>query len=77
MGSFLIVELQPGGQRGVPLVRGGIRHGVGPFALQRLDEALSLAIGLRPVGPSVFGRDPQPPAGFAKGPGAIGSAVIE
>ena len=76
MGSLLIVELQPGGQRRLPMVRGGIRYCVSPFALQRLNEALGLAVGLRPAWPRMFGRNREPAADFEKCPGAISSAVI-
>src|SRR5512139_2975166 len=76
MGSFLIVELQPSRQSGAALVRGGVRHRVGPLSDQGLDEALSFAVGLGAIGPGALGRDPKPTASLAKRTRAIGPTVV-
>src|SRR6266566_4979249 len=60
MGSFLIVEAQPGLQRIATLRRISVRYGVGPFAEKRLDHSLRFAVSLRAKGtrsisPAVIG----------------------
>src|ERR1700682_158377 len=76
MGSVLIVEAQPVWQCSAPLFGRRIGHCIGPFTLQRLDEAFGFAVGLRPVGSGPFGSDTEPTARFAERPRAIGAAVI-
>jgi len=51
MRSDVIVVLDPCGQRGGPDGRAAVGLAIGPSALQGLDEALCLAVGLRGVGP--------------------------
>ncbi len=68
--------VQPLGQHGIALVRGGVFAGVGPFAQAGLDEALGFAIGPRRVG---LGSDVLDPKGFeklGKGGGAIAGTVV-
>src|SRR5262245_51095039 len=76
MGSYLIVELQPWGERSAAVSRVGVRDSVGPFAQQRLDHAFRLTVGLRAVGSSAFGRGAEPATDFAEGAGAIGTPVV-
>src|SRR5450432_4546529 len=76
MGSVLIVELHPGRQGSAAMFGGGIRHGVGPLPLQRLNETLGLPVGLRAIGPRSLGGDAEPSTGFAEGSRAIGSAIV-
>src|SRR4051812_17802137 len=76
MGSILIVEAQPVWQSSAPLFGRRIGHGIGPFALQRLDEAFRFAVGLRSIRSGPFGSDTEPTAGFTERPRAIGAAVI-
>ena len=49
---------------------------VGPFAQQRLDEALGLAVGLRPAGLREAVLGAQCHAGVAEEVGAIAGAVV-
>ena len=52
MGSFFVVVAQPLGQCLGALVRGAVGTCIRPAAEHRTDEALGLAVGLRPIGPS-------------------------
>src|SRR5687767_13003373 len=76
MGSMLIVEAHPGWQSGAAFVGSGVGKCIGPFALQRLNEALRLAIGLRTVRSRAFGGDVHPATRLSRGAGAIGAAVV-
>ena len=76
MGSFLIVEAQPGLQRIATLRRISVRYGVGPFAEKRLDHSLRFAVSLRAIGTRSLSRNSEPPAGFTKGTRSISPAVI-
>ncbi len=44
-----VIEAEIGSERGRPLGRAAIGHAVRPLAQQRLNDALRLSIGLRPV----------------------------
>src|SRR5436190_9891887 len=50
--------------------------GIGPFAKRRLDEALSLAVGLRPVGSREAFGNAHFPTSLDEGSGTEGSAVV-
>lgn len=75
MGSFLIVEAQPGRERRTTLGGAGVWDGVGPFPQQGLDHALDFAVGLRAIGSGVFGLDCRA-SGKPCGRGAIDARVV-
>src|SRR4030095_3719678 len=74
--SSAIVVLQPAGQHAHAIGGRVIRTLIGPFAQQRLDEALGLAIGARSIGPRSAMGQAERSTGRAKAPGSIGRAVI-
>ena len=76
MGSVLIVELHPGRQGSAAMFRASVRHGIRPFPLQRLNEPLGFAVGLRAIGSGTLGGDAEPSTGFAEGSRAIGSSIV-
>ena len=57
VGTSMVVEVEPGWQVRQPLGVGAVGPGVGPLVEQGLDEALGLAVGLRPVGPGALVAD--------------------
>ena len=61
----------------VGAMSGSIKGGsIGPLAQGRLDEALSLAIGLGGVGTGANVFDAQPTAGASKGQGVEAGAIV-
>lgn len=76
MGSVPVVEVIPEWQCSTPLIRVGVGVPVGPFAQGGLDESLSLAVGLGPVGAGEFLADAQGVAGNAEGVGPEGRTVV-
>ena len=61
-GAPFIVTPQPGRESGPAAVGAGKGTTVGPFAQHGLDEALSLSVGLRRIGPGSdvpYAKDPQ------------------
>src|SRR5258706_10850594 len=76
MGSFLIVELKPQWKCRTAVFRRGVGHAKRPLALQRLNEALRLTIGLWSVRPRALGGDAEPATGLAKWPRTVGAAII-
>ena len=61
MRALLIVPGQPARQIGDPSIRGAERDCIGPFPQERLDEALSLSVGLGRVRPGADVPDPEHP----------------
>ena len=62
-----VVEMRPAGERSAALIGVPVRTPVGPLTQCGLDEALGLAVGLRPIGPRELLRDAQLKACFAEG----------
>jgi hypothetical protein len=58
------------------MVAGVIGTGVSPFSCDGLDEALSLAVGLRTAGPGEGVFESQFPAGLGEESGAVGGASV-
>ena len=58
MAAVVIVGVEPGGERGAAFGFGPVGAGVGPFLEQGAVEPFDLAVGLWPVGPGSFMRDP-------------------
>jgi hypothetical protein len=76
VGPVPVVSVQPGGQLIFSLARVFIGTSIGPFAQAGLDEALSLAIGLRGIG---FGADVaqiETFAGPSEGEGLVARAIV-
>ena len=59
MWTLVVVEAQIGREGGGPSRRAEIRMAIGPFAQQRLNEALGFAVGPRRVGPREACRTAQ------------------
>src|SRR5438067_6826015 len=76
MGPMKVIVMKVAGKKACTLIRGVVGAGIGPLPGDGLDEALSLAVGLRAVrfGKRVF--EPQFLAGCRKEPGAVGAAAI-
>src|SRR5688572_14203512 len=76
MGSMPVVVMYPALEHGGALRGMAVRDAVGPFAKRRLDEALSLAVGLRPVGLGEAVPESQVAAGGREALGAERRAVV-
>src|SRR5258706_2511480 len=76
MRSLGIVVPEPGTQRAGSPPRAAVRVGVGPLAQQRLDEALGLPVGLRPIGPRPQVSGAMSATGVPKAVRHVGRAVI-
>ena len=76
MGSFFVVVAQLLGQGPGALVRGAIRAGVGPAAEHRADEALRLAVGLRPISAGSEVTDIVALERLAEAPRDVAGAVV-
>ena len=72
VGAIVGLERLGQGARALELVP--VAVGVGPALEQGADEALGLAIGLRPVGPRLADGDPA--LGTASGPAALEAAAV-
>ena len=76
MGSLTIVEVQPAWKVARTIDAGWIDAAIGPFAKQRLDEALGLTVGLRPPRPGAQMPKSCGCASFPKAVRSIAGAVI-
>jgi len=76
MGSVLIVVANPSWQVGCALDVVAVGASVGPFAQQRLDEALGLSIGARGVRASAVVPNPAAHAGVSESMRAVARAVV-
>jgi len=59
VGSLVIVEVEPWCERSGSVFAGSVDDGVGPFALQGLDEPFGFAVRARPVRPREDVLDPE------------------
>jgi hypothetical protein len=71
-----VVVAEPAGQCSAELVRGAVGPRVGPLAKQRLDEALDLAVGARPIRPGPQVADAELATGLAEGARELAGAVV-
>src|SRR5690349_24689590 len=76
MWSAAIVEVEPGGERSLPLVGGAVDGAVRPSREQRADEAFGFAVGARPVGPRAQVFEPERLAGECVHDRAVAGAVV-
>src|SRR5688572_5995176 len=76
MRSLLIVEAKPERQDASSFRAAGVGAGIGPFAQQRLDEALSLAVGTRPIGPGALVVHARAHARLAEAMRAVAGAIV-
>src|SRR6266487_4440359 len=74
--SPVVVSIEPGPKLRASLGRAAVDASVGPFAQHRLDEALGLAVGARPVRPCSQVPEPQLAAGNGVNRRDIGRAVV-
>jgi hypothetical protein len=74
--ALMVVVPEPAVKCGGPFGAGAVDRSIGPAAEQGADEALGLAVGLRPVGAGAQVADPERAAGKRVSGGAVGGAVV-
>src|SRR5262245_21623325 len=76
MRAMPIVVMDPTLEHVSPLRRMVVGDPIGPLAKGRLDKALRLAVGLRPIGSGKAVSDAQAFTGMVNGPGAESPAIV-
>ncbi len=76
MVSLVVVVPQPSGKCTLATGGGLVGFSVGPFVLQRLDEALRFAVGARCVGPRPEVSEPERVDGVSKEESSMTTASL-
>jgi len=76
MRAMPVVSVCPVRQLGSPLLWSVVGLGVSPFAQGSLDEAFSLAVGPRRIGPGEDVSEAEAAAGGAEASGSVARAVV-